>query len=281
MFGYIRPQKPELLVREWTRYRSVYCGICKQISRAYGQLPRLAVNYDLTLLGVLLLSLTDNQPSDEPDSCILNPFVKKPIVHGGPVVELCAALAVMLAWYKAADQIRDDHPARGHVWKIIFSHAHRKAARQYPAYERAIRDHLGELAAIESGPPDKTAAESFGKLLKQIFQMGSSLVVEDERMRQAIGLIGQDFGRWIYLMDAIDDLESDCNNGNWNPYSILDLETARGQAEVDLTELEQSLDRTAALLPYCRDGNLVANIVIQGLPSVRQAVLAGKKPGRI
>jgi hypothetical protein len=55
MFGYVRPLKPELLVREFSRYKSIYCGICKQIGHDYGQLPRLALGYDLTLLAVLLL----------------------------------------------------------------------------------------------------------------------------------------------------------------------------------------------------------------------------------
>lgn len=281
MFGYLRPLKSELLVREWMRYQSVYCGICKQISQEYGQLPRLATNYDLTLLGVLLLALTDDQPADDSESCILNPFVKKPIVHGGSVIELCAGLTVMLAWHKAADQIKDEHPVQGRAAKLMFAKAHRKAVRKYPAYGQIVRDSLGELAAIETGPPDMAAADSFGQLLQQVFQRGSALVVADDRMMQAIGLVGRDFGRWIYLMDAIDDHADDCNNGNWNPYSNLDAAAAREQAEADLTALEQDLDRTAALLPYCRDGNMVANIVIQGLPAVRRTVFEGRQLGRL
>jgi hypothetical protein len=100
-------------------------------------------------------------------------------------------------------------------------------------------------------------------------------------MAQAIGLVGRDFGRWIYLMDAIDDHADDCNNGNWNPYGKFDAAAAREQAEFDLIALEQALDRTAALLPYCRDGNLVANIVIQGLPAVRRTVLEGRQLARL
>ena len=281
MFGYLRPLKTELLVREWMRYRSVYCGICKQISQEYGQLPRLATNYDLTLLGILLLALTDEQPPDDPESCVLNPFVKKPIVHGGSVIELCAGLTVILAWHKAADQISDNHPVQGRAAKLVFARAHRKAAKKYPAYEQIVRESLAELSAIEAGPPDKSAADSFGKLLQMVFQKGAALVIDDERMMQAIGLVGRDFGRWIYLIDAIDDHADDCNNGNWNPYGNLDATAAREMAEADLTAIELDLDRTAALLPYCRDGNLVANIVIQGLPAVRRTVFAGKQLGRL
>jgi hypothetical protein len=76
MFGYVRPLKPELLVREFSRYKSIYCGICKQIGHDFGQLPRITLGYDLTMLAVLLLSLSAKQPPDELAGCIINPLAR-------------------------------------------------------------------------------------------------------------------------------------------------------------------------------------------------------------
>ena len=281
MFGYVRPLKPELLVREFTRYRSVYCGICRQIGHDYGQLPRLAVNYDLTLLALLLLSLTDWQPSDQPSACVLNPLVKKPMVHGGKVIELCAGLTVLLAWHQAADRVRDDRSWRGRLLQIAFSRAYRRARRRFPIYERIIGRELAELSRLESGPPDPSAATVFGRLLQQIFLEAASLAVSDESVRQAVGLVGRDLGQWIFILDAIDDWAGDCDNGSWNPYGLLDKDAAYRQAVAGMEALELSLDRTAALLPYCRDGGLMANIVTQGLPAMRTRVLSGQKPERL
>ncbi|MBP1757334.1 MAG: hypothetical protein H6Q62_190, partial [Firmicutes bacterium] len=101
MFGYVRPYKPELLVRELSRYQSVYCGICKQIGRDYGHLERLLLGYDLTLLAILLLALSDEQPPEDFAGCISNPLKKRPALRGGQIIELAAGLTILMAYHKA------------------------------------------------------------------------------------------------------------------------------------------------------------------------------------
>ena len=280
MFGYVRPLKGELLVREYTRYRAVYCGICRQIGHDYGQLPRLSVSYDLTLLALLLLSLQEKQPGEKLSGCILNPFVKKSMVQGGAVIEACAALSVLLAWNKAGDQIQDGHLVAGSLARLGLHHARRRAACRYPAFEQAISSQLSVLQAAEQEPPDPSAAGIFGCLLEQLFLTAAGLAVAAGPVREAIGLLGHDLGRWIYLVDAIDDWQDDCNNKNWNPFGAYQLDEARAAAGPILCDLEASMDRTAALLPYFRDSGILANIFTKGLPHMRGQVLAGHHPDR-
>ncbi|MDW7658746.1 MAG: DUF5685 family protein [Bacillota bacterium] len=281
MFGYVRPLKPELLVREYTRYRSVYCGICRQIGRDYGQLPRLSVNYDLTLLALLLLALTEEQPDVRASGCVLNPFVKKAIVQGGAVIESCAALSVLLAWHKAGDQIQDEHPVAGHLTRLAFRRAWRKAVRRFPQYEQTIRSQMLALEEAQQKPPDPAVADIFGAMLQQLVYDVAGLVVEPGPVRDALGLLGNDLGRWIFLVDAIDDWQDDCNNKNWNPFGSFNLDEARGRAQPLLAELEASMDRTAALLPYLRDSGLLANVFTMGLPAVHRQVLSGLHPEKL
>jgi hypothetical protein len=47
-----------------------------------------------------------------------------------------------------------EHPVLVAPVQLALAGAHRKAARRYPAYEQAIGDHLGQLHALEKGPPD-------------------------------------------------------------------------------------------------------------------------------
>lgn len=281
MFGYVRPLKAELLMREYARYRSVYCGICRQIRCDYGQLPRLATSYDLTLLALLLLSVSNEQPPVDQAACLLNPFLKKPMVRGGPVLAQCAALAVILAYHKAIDSQRDRKWLRGALARLVFWRAWRRACRRYPEIGHCVRTGLEQLSAIEKGPPDRAAAVVFGRMLQDLFLQGTAGIPLDEPVRQAIGLLGGDLGRWIYLLDAIDDWADDCNNGNWNPYGDLPRAEAAEQAARELTALEEAMDRTAALLPYIRDSGLMANIFTLGLPEVRRLVIAGGRPGRM
>lgn len=281
MFGYVRPQKSELLMREFSRYQSVYCGICKSIGENYGQLPRLTTGYDLTLMALLLLALTADQPPVEAESCILNPLRQKPIVKGGDVIERCAGLSILLAFHKATDDRKDEGGLKSTLAAAALSNPYRRAKERYPRSETAIKIHLQRLAELEKGPPDLKAAEIFGDLLSDLMQIAAETSDYEQPVCEALQLVGRDLGTWIYLCDAIDDLKRDCNNSSWNPFSNLETDAANELARVRMQAAEQSLDRTAALMPYTRDGGIIANVVTLGMPAMRETILAGEKPGRL
>lgn len=50
MFGFVRPLRGELKVREWERFQSVYCGLCHTIRSHYGLLQTVMHSYDCTYL---------------------------------------------------------------------------------------------------------------------------------------------------------------------------------------------------------------------------------------
>lgn len=290
MFGYIRPNKPELLIRQWTHYRSVYCGLCKQIGRDYGQLPRLSLTYDLTFLALLMIALADIQPRISQAGCILNPVGRKPMMDTNPILEYCAAVSVMLAWNKGLDDRDDGHRIRGTAGVWALQTAARKAGCSYPGVRDRIRQMIERLHRLEQGPPNLEAADCFGKLLETVFEQASQIVFAAPRensadpystQKQAMARLGFDLGRWIYLMDAIDDLESDKDNGNWNPFLLLREDHVRQEASDRIAAIEQQLDRTAALLDYRRDAALIANIMQQGLPTVREQILSKEKLKRL
>lgn len=283
MFGYVRPLKPELLVREYSRYRSVYCGLCTQIGRDYGQLPRFAVNYDLTLLSLLLLSLTEDQPKEEMRGCVLNPLTRKAMAIGGAVLQHCAALSVLLAFYAADDQVRDQEAQSARFIRLAFSVAKKRAAKTFPVYDQVIRQGLSELSQAEQQTPDPAAANIFGAMLQQLFkETACQTGLEKGPVLDALGLLGYDLGRWIFLVDAIDDWEDDCDHNRWNPFGLQrSLPEARARASTLLSELEMALDRTAALLPYVQDSGLMENIFTLGLPAVSQKVLSGMPLGKL
>lgn len=287
MFGYVRPLKPDLLIREYSRYRSVYCGLCKQISREYGQAARLTLGYDLTLLALLLLSLSVSQPEVSQESCVLNPVRKKPVAGEHPVLQLCAGLSVLLVWHKAADDIQDRQYFRGRGVQAILGRAYRRAKLKYPGYDQTIRNCLQELGECEKGAPDIQAAAVFGKLLQQVFELAAQDALSvpgfkhHEAIYLAVGLFGWHLGNWIYLVDAIDDFAADSDNQRWNPFGGLTDQAAKSAALNKLQEHELELDRTAALLPYQVDSGLLSNIVTKGLAAVRQQIMAGQPLQRI
>ena len=59
MFGSIVCNKKELTKEELERYQSTYCGLCRAIKNRYGQIERIALNYDMTFLAILLNGLDE------------------------------------------------------------------------------------------------------------------------------------------------------------------------------------------------------------------------------
>ena len=55
MFGYVLPSRDRLDERERERFRAVYCGLCHTLRERYGFAASLLLNYDFTLLAILLL----------------------------------------------------------------------------------------------------------------------------------------------------------------------------------------------------------------------------------
>ena len=57
LFGYVVGNWKELSEEQQQRYKSVYCGICREIRERSSQLARLGLSYDMAFLALLLMSL--------------------------------------------------------------------------------------------------------------------------------------------------------------------------------------------------------------------------------
>ncbi|HHX19295.1 MAG TPA: hypothetical protein GX728_02510 [Clostridiaceae bacterium] len=298
MFGYVRPEKPELLMRDFTLYKAVYCGLCKAIGKRIGQLQRFTVSYDMTFLALLLLAFSTVEPDVRHEGCVLNPFKKKAIAADHHVLDYAADLSCLLAYESMRDDAQDDKPIRGRVLSLLLRHSANKAVRARPAVASYIRDELKQLEEIEKGRSSRDPADCFGDILGCLFEDGFDVIVSSEDIsergqdgvpsaprwyeseqnadlyRTLLGDAGRALGRWVYLVDALDDLEDDRAKNNWNP--LLSLENGSKIAEMRLIEAEEAIDRNLALLTYERYGGLVYNIVTLGLPMTRGRVVAGE-----
>lgn len=65
MFGYVRPLKGEMKVREYEQYKAVYCTLCKELERHYGLLAKFALSFDITFYAVVALDLSGAEISEK------------------------------------------------------------------------------------------------------------------------------------------------------------------------------------------------------------------------
>ncbi|NLC90165.1 MAG: hypothetical protein GX681_08925 [Clostridiaceae bacterium] len=283
MFGYVRPEKELLLMRDFNRYRSIYCGLCKTIKERYGNLPRLTVTYDMTFLATLLLSLSREDSEIVREGCLLNPMTKKAISKNHPALDFAADGSIILAYYSALDNAQDEKPVKGRFQSLLLKRSGEKVRRLHPELSVKIEVILQELSEIEKGDYDPAAADIFGRLLAEVFAEGARLLDHPDRelLIRVLPDVGFALGKWIYLLDAFDDREDDLHNKQWNPLLKFSEPDSRNFVEEILRECEEEVDRLLALLPYQRDGVIIGNIATIGLPGTRERVLAGNELPRI
>ena len=107
MYGYIRPLKAELKVREFEAYHAMYCGLCRTLGKRYGLAARFLVSYDLTYLCCLLDGSAETW-QQERCFCPANPFCKKDCTGRSNALDYAADLTVLLGWQKFRDAAEDE-----------------------------------------------------------------------------------------------------------------------------------------------------------------------------
>lgn len=275
MFGYVRPCRPELKCKDFDLYKATYCGLCRAMRRRYGLLAPMFLNYDFTFL-TLLLWQAEEGASLCRGRCHANPLIKKTMCQDDPALDYAADESVILAYWKLRDSAADDGPVGGlpaRVLALLLGGAYRKAAKCRPQFDTAARAHLSALSAMErEGCPsiDRTA-DAFAQILRAAAPETGEAV-----QARALGELLYHLGRWIYLIDARDDLAQDGEKGHYNPLAL------RYGPEGDDASLAITLDHSLNLARSayhlgqfgCR-GAIIENILYLGLPLVQRAVFDG------
>lgn len=217
MFGYIRIAKPELKVKEYEMYKAIYCSLCKNLGHSYGFLSRLTLSYDFTFLALLNMSLSDECVGVERKRCAFNPLKKCNYCKGTDFLEMPAAAAMIMLYYKIADNIADEKGFKKLGYMILrpfFGSARKKAARRFPMLESIVSEYINTQALLEKDDcrdMDK-AADPTAKALGEIFTLCS----DDGVQKRVLYRLGYCMGRYIYLLDAACDLKDDIKKGSYN-----------------------------------------------------------------
>lgn len=280
MFGYVLPLREELKVREWERFHAVYCGLCHAMGRRYGFLSRLTLNYDFTFLAIVLG--TTHQATR--CRCVSGPCTGRMACNGCDALDIAADESIILTWWKIQDQIADGSGVKklaAHALSLLYGGAYRKASKRRARFDEAVKDHLAQLYAMERerAPSIDRPADQFARILSEAApETGESM--RDRSMSQLL----YHLGRWIYLVDAWDDLEDDLSTGSYNPFVHRFSLTAKpdpdseaaAQAALTMTHSLNLAWSAAQLLDLGQDEGLVENILLGGLPLVQRLVFNRK-----
>lgn len=276
MLGYVTADRPELKVREYELYGGYYCGVCKSIGRRFGQLPRLVLSYDAAFLALLLSSFAEGREMVSAEHCIVHPVKKKAVVYREDGVDYAGDMMLILAYYKLKDDWRDDKNPLAGAGMVLSKKIFKKLVKKYPDKCIMIKKHLDEQVQLEKegcASLDQ-AAEPFAKLMEFVAlpEHHGLTCGEAEELKR----FGYHLGKWIYLIDAYDDLEKDRKKGAYNPLlrqfgcpqdtSIEAFQDKiKERMEFNLLSCLSGLARAYEALPVKRNQGILENIIYLGL----------------
>ena len=265
MLGYVRAYKPELKFKEYDVYKGVYCTLCKTLLRRYSPFGQLLLSYDATFFALLLLSVSEMCPATRPSRCCWNPCKKCYSCGKGETLDFCADMSVILFYYKIMDDLRDRGAFKKLLALLLFPSLwlmHRKAARLRPEAEAIVRDLTQRQTELEKTPDCAldAAAEPSADGLRRL----GALYCRQEDFGRLLYLLG----RFVYLIDAVDDAEKDVRSGNFNPLKAIYLqdkdafpERAMEMLNLNISEMLRSFDA----IPFKRYEEIIYNVLFNGL----------------
>lgn len=280
MFGYIRTDVPEMRVRENEYYRAVYCGLCRSQGKCTGQCSRLTLNYDMVFLALLRLAIRGEQVQIKRGRCMAHPFKKRAYVAHCEPLAYCAYAAAILVHGKIADDLADERgikKLKAQLARPFTAHMRKKALRNFSELDRKVSEGLRKLSEIEKQnlPSVDVPADVFGEILADILSFG--LEGTDEKIMHNIG---RHIGRWIYIIDAADDLDDDIKKKRFNAFERLyngeipqeERESVANSLKLELLAAEPAFNLIDYKELYDIEA-IVGNIIYLGMPNTAERVL--------
>ena len=218
MFGYVRPPLQDLPQEDADRFRRMYCGLCHTLGKRYGTAARMILNYDFTYLAILLSEKIEGEVHSK--RCMVHPVHPREFLEENPAMELAADESVILAYWQLRDGVEDHdwfHGLKYRSLSAVLEPAYRKAAKLRPVFDETVRTQLSQLKELEKencASIDR-AADAFAVLLGS-----AAKEVDDPIRRRVLEQILYHLGRWVYLVDAADDMKKDAEEGNYNPVAL-------------------------------------------------------------
>lgn len=261
MFGYVMANKTELKIREFSRYKGFYCGLCRRLKCNHGRVGQLTLTYDMTFLILLLSSLYEPREQEEKHRCVVHPGKRQLMIYN-EITDYASDMNILLSYYHFKDDWEDERKVSGLCGSKVFAGKAEKIAVNYPRQAKAIREQLEKLLELEKREVTEPDAISrpFGELMAELF------VYHEDAFCPILRRFGFFLGKYIYLLDAYMDLEADLKKNTFNPFKQAYQEenfkeTVMGMLDSTIREAIVEFEK----LPLEMDLPILRNILYEGV----------------
>ena len=122
-----------------------------------------------------------------------------------------------------------------------------------------LLEQLSDLEKKEEKDIDQVSG-IFGKIMAEIF------VYQEDVWADTLRKMGFYFGKFIYILDAYDDVEADLKNGNYNPFSKrFKIKGFEDEVQQLLIMMLAEACREFEKLPIIIYGDILRNILYSGV----------------
>ena len=277
MFGYVIANCSILSDEQRMRFRALYCGLCRTLHELYGNAARTSLSYDMTFMALVLSALYEPDEENGSEKCLFHPFKAHPY-SSNDIMAYAAAMNVALAYHKCADNWEDDKKPTFAAARLILSSAYKKAKSAWPEQCAAIESWMDENRKIERGGKNEIdpPMNLTGRMLGTLFRY------KNDYWGEHLFRMGDALGRFIYFMDAYEDLEKDIKKNRYNPLrSIKDIDHYDDFCKDVLTMALADCTYEFEQMPIVKDEYLIRNILYSGVWAKYNKMIGEKnKTGR-
>ena len=262
MFGYVQVNRDTLSREDEARFKTYYCGLCRSLRKNHSLIGGLTLSNDMAFLSMLLSALYECPTASGSERCAMHPAKMHDFISN-EAIDYAADMNLMLAYYLCDDDWRDDrNPVSLGEMKLLKNGLERVKGR-YPEKCAFVRDMIEALSEIEKKPPNgdiDAPTNISGELIGEIFAW------KDDEWKNTLTRMGAALGRFIYIMDAYDDLPSDRRKKRYNPLIPIADEPDFEDRCLDMLTMHISeCANYFEMLPIITDAPIIRNVLYSGV----------------
>lgn len=278
MFGYISPDTPYLFKKDETLYKAIYCGLCKSIGKGCGQCARTALTYDMAFVSALVHNIRGEDVKIEKKRCVVHWLRRRPMAQPDDLTVMLGCANTSLAYFKLCDDKRDGE--RRAALRHFYKRGFKKAVKLHPEIVNIIKqqtDRQAELEERKCAVIDE-AAEPTAQMMLSLsrYVLGEFATAYTDKLFYGIG-------KWVYIIDALDDFEKDVKKGRYNVIlNTFGQNDRKKMIDEHGEELKFILDNVfadmregLAGIKFNFNHDLTDNIILRGIPLKSRQIFYG------
>ncbi len=282
MFGYLMPDNPYLYLKDDTLFKSLYCSVCKSIGKTCGQTARLGLTYDIAVFSAILHNLMNVDVKISKKRCITHFIRRRPMANRDDITDLCAYINTELCYYKINDDILDGNG--GKIKRLFFNRGHKISTKKYGKISEIIKKNYDDLFSLEQKKVDSLdrVCEPFSNMMVEL----SRFVLKDKATESTDSLF-YFLGKWIYLIDALDDYDDDIKNSSFNVLRLsYKCESLKELLEKNGDDISFVFSDIFTGISQAKDGcvfyfnkDLIDNVLLRGIKATTTKIINKRSKG--